>query len=84
MPAEALVSRLPVTNVVSFFSSALANISRDPTVRCFSIGANLVPIKIDGRAATLSDLFKDCGVSTFDVANLAESGPAALSGERNA
>lgn len=63
MPAERATAMLGVANVVSFFTSALANIAIiDNSVICHATSAHMVPVTIDGRSATLADVLSGFGV----------------------
>lgn len=67
-PAECVAPRLGVANVVSFFTSALANIALSSEgVVCHATAAHLVPITIDGRGSTLGDLLARFGVQIADL-----------------
>jgi len=64
LPAEEVVSRLGVCHVVSFFTSALANIAMcHPDITCHATAADVVPITIDGRVSTLAEMFSGFGVN---------------------
>ena len=63
LPAEDVVARLGVSQVVSYFTSALANIVvTHPDIVCHATAADAVPITIDGRPSTLAELFEGFGV----------------------
>ena len=69
-PAECVAPRLGVANVVSFFTSALANIAlSNEGVVCHATAAHLVPITVDGRASTLADLLSSFGVLIVEPTN---------------
>lgn len=63
LPAEEVAARLGVSQVVSYFTSALANIlMTHPQIACHATAADAVPITIDGRSSTLAELFEGFGV----------------------
>lgn len=63
LPAEEVVAKLGVNQVVSYFTSALANIVvTHPDIACHATAADAVPITIDGRPSTLAELFEGFGV----------------------
>lgn len=67
LPAEELPAIRKVAAVVSFCSSALANIHlARPHVRCVAFGASKVPIRISGCVRTMADLLDSLGVQTID------------------
>lgn len=67
LPAEELPARRPITAVVSFFSSALANIQlARPQIHCVAVGADAVPVTINNRESTLARLLSGLGVQTVD------------------
>ncbi|UGB46563.1 hypothetical protein LQ772_04495 [Frateuria edaphi] len=67
-PAETVVPRLGVSNVVSFFTSALANIAVScDGVICHATAAHLVPIRVDGRPSTLAELLSAFGVKAVEL-----------------
>jgi hypothetical protein len=67
LPAEEIPAIRSVGAVVSFCSSALANIRLlQPKVRCIAVGAAFVPVQIDGEGKTMADLLSKLGVETIE------------------
>ena len=67
LPAEFLVEKYKIKCVVSFFSSALVNISlMYPGVRCIAIAAKDVGVKVDGVDTTLAEVMNKLGVEIYD------------------
>lgn len=63
LPAESLVETLSPKIVVSFYSSALINIKQQhPEIRCISLAAHEIKIKINDKEKHLSDIFLEAGV----------------------
>lgn len=68
LPAEWVAPKLGVANVVSFFTSALANVAMsNDAVTCHATAAHAVPISIDGRRTSLAELLSGFGVRTVDL-----------------
>lgn len=68
LPAEWVVTRLGVANVVSFFTSALANVAMcSDAIACHATAAHVVPISIDGRRTSLAELLSGFGVKTVNL-----------------
>ncbi|HEX7074284.1 MAG TPA: hypothetical protein VF226_09610 [Hyphomicrobiaceae bacterium] len=68
LPAEWVAPKLDVANVVSFFTSALANVAMsNDAVTCHATAAHAVPISIDGRRTSLAELLSGFGVKTVDL-----------------
>lgn len=67
LPAEEIPALRSIETVVSFFSSALANIRlARPSVRCIAVGSGAMPVRIGGRSLTMADLFRSLDVETMD------------------
>lgn len=63
LPAEEVIARTEVSQVVSYFTSALANIAvMYPGIVCHATAADVVPITVDGRPTSLAELFEGFGV----------------------
>lgn len=63
MPAEWVVDRLDIKNVVSFCTSALANITiKNDFIDCYATGANLITVSVDRRQTTLAEVLSGFGV----------------------
>lgn len=74
MPAEGMLAGRRIETVVSFFSSALANIRMSRSdVRCVAVGAAMVPVWINGEERTMADLLGKFGVETIDPEDFSES-----------
>lgn len=68
VPAEIFARAKNIRNVVGFFSSALVNIRmQNPSVGCYAVGANAVPIQIDGRHSNLGSLLSGFDVTSVDI-----------------
>lgn len=68
LPAELLVEQLSIKSVVSFCSSALANIALNHTdIDCYATAADIIHVSIDGRPTTLAEVLSDLGVKIIDA-----------------
>lgn len=68
LPAEWVVGRLGVTNVVSYCTSALANIAMShESITCHATAANLIPVLVDRRPTTLAEVLSGLGVNIVDL-----------------
>lgn len=68
LPAERVVPELKVSFVVSFFSSALANVAMsDSAIECHATAANCIPVTVDGRATDLGEVLSGLGVRVVDL-----------------
>ncbi|MHB1059080.1 MAG: polysialyltransferase family glycosyltransferase [Rhodanobacter sp.] len=68
LPAELLVARLGIKSVVSFYSSALANIALNHSdMNCYATAAEAIPVSIDGRSTTLAEVLSGLGVKIADI-----------------
>lgn len=68
LPAELLVTQLGIKSVVSFCSSALANIALNHTdIDCYATAANVIQVSIDGRQTTLAEVFSGLGVEIIEM-----------------
>lgn len=68
LPAELLVAQLGIKSVVSFYSSALANIALNYSdINCYATAAVAIPVSIDGRSTTLAEVLSGFGVKIADM-----------------
>lgn len=68
LPAELLVAQLGVKSVVSFFSSALANIALNHSnIDCYATAADAVHVTIDGRPTMLAEVLSGLGVKIINM-----------------
>lgn len=68
LPAEWVLARIRVTHVVSFCTSALANIvMSDNTLTCHATAANLIPVSVNGRRTTLAEVLSGLGVKVVEL-----------------
>ncbi|HJR12873.1 MAG TPA: hypothetical protein VJ833_03155 [Rhodanobacteraceae bacterium] len=68
LPAEWALARIRVAHVVSFCTSALANIAMsDRTITCHATAANLVPVSVNGRRTTLAEVLSGLGVKVVEL-----------------
>ena len=68
LPAEWAVARMDVANVVSFCTSALANIAMsDASIGCHATAAGQIPVSVDGRPTDLSEVLSGLGVRVVDL-----------------
>jgi|GEM_PF-2787967 len=68
LPAELLVAKLGIKSVVSFYSSALANIALNYSdINCYATAAVAIPVSIDGRSTTLAEVLSGFGVKIADM-----------------
>ncbi len=68
LPAEWVASQLAIANTVSFFTSALANITmQNSAIACHATAVNLIPITVDGRMTSLAELFSGFGVKVVPL-----------------
>lgn len=68
LPAEWALARIRVAHVVSFCTSALANIAMsDSTITCHATAANLIPISVNGRRTTLAEVLSSLGVKVVEL-----------------
>lgn len=68
LPAEWALARTRVAHVVSFCTSALANIAMsDATITCHATSANLVPVAVNGRRTTLAEVLSGLGVKVVKL-----------------
>jgi len=64
LPAELLVAKLNVKSVVSFCSSALANIALShDSINCYATAADMIRISVNGRPTTLAEVLSALGVT---------------------
>ncbi len=67
-PAELVIEQIKPRAVMSFCSSALINIKElYPEMQCVAVGANYVPVQINGVALSAADLFLDMGIEVLEV-----------------
>ncbi|PLW70250.1 polysialyltransferase family glycosyltransferase [Pseudohalioglobus lutimaris] len=67
-PAELIIDEIKPKAVVSFCSSALINIKElYPEVQCVAVGANYLPVQIDGVSKTIADIFSGLGIEVVAV-----------------
>ena len=70
LPAEWALAHIKVAHVVSFCTSALANIAMsDATITCHATAANLIPVSVNGRRTTLAEVLSGLGVKVVNVQN---------------
>lgn len=68
LPAEWVLARIRVAHVVSFCTSALANIAMsDSAITCHATAANLIPVSVDGRRTTLAEVLSGLGVKVVGL-----------------
>jgi len=68
LPAEWALARIRVAHVVSFCTSALANIAMsDSTITCHATAANLIPVSVNGRRTTLAEVLSGLGVKVVEL-----------------
>lgn len=68
LPAEWALARIRVAHVVSFCTSALANIAMsDDTITCHATAANLIPVSVNGRRTTLAEVLSGLGVKVVEL-----------------
>ncbi|TAM33513.1 MAG: hypothetical protein EPN68_01350 [Rhodanobacter sp.] len=68
LPAEWALARIRVAHVVSFCTSALANIAMgNDTITCHATAANLIPVSVNGRRTTLAEVFSGLGVKVVEL-----------------
>lgn len=68
LPAEWALARIEVTHVVSFCTSALANIAMGHSaLNCHATAANLVPVSVNGRGTTLAEVLSGLGVTVVEL-----------------
>jgi hypothetical protein len=68
LPAEWVVDRMSVANVVSFCTSALANIAMShESISCHATAANLIPVSVDRRPTTLAEVLSGLGVKIVEL-----------------
>lgn len=68
LPAEWALARIKVAHVVSFCTSALANIAMsDATIVCHATAANLIRVSVNGRRTTLAEVLSGLGVKVVDL-----------------
>jgi hypothetical protein len=68
LPAEWALARIKVAHVVSFCTSALANIAMsDDNVTCHATAANLIPASVNGRRTTLAEVLSGLGVNVVEL-----------------
>ena len=68
LPAEWAVARMNVAHVVSFCTSALANIAAgDSTIACHATAANLIAVSVNGRPTTLAEVLSGLGVEALEL-----------------
>jgi hypothetical protein len=68
LPAEWALARIRVAHVVSFCTSALANIAMsDDTVTCHATAADLIPVSVNGRRTTLAEVLSGLGVKVVEL-----------------
>lgn len=70
LPAERAVAGLDVANVVSFCTSALANIAMiNSMIECHATAARLVSVSVDGRRTDLGEVLSGLGVRIVDLSS---------------
>lgn len=68
LPAEWVVARLKPAHVVSYCTSALANIAMaESAIVCHATAANLIRVTVDGRPTTLAEVLAGLGVSVVEL-----------------
>jgi hypothetical protein len=68
LPAEWALARINVAHVVSFCTSALANMAMsDGTITCHATSANLIPVSVNGRRTTLAEVLSGLGVKVVEL-----------------
>ena len=68
LPAEWAFAHIKVAHVVSFCTSALANIAMsDATITCHATAANLIPVSVNGRRTTLAEVLSGLGVNVVEL-----------------
>ena len=68
LPAEWVLDRIRVAHVVSFCTSALANIAMsEKAITCHATAANLVPVSVNGRWTTLAEVLSGLGVQVVEL-----------------
>jgi len=68
LPAERAVARVNVARVVSFCTSALANVAMsDSQIECHATAASCVPVTVDGRPTDLGEVLSGLGVRVVDL-----------------
>ena len=68
LPAEWVVGRIGVANVVSYCTSALANIAMSyQSIACHATAAKFISVSLDGRDTTLGEVLSGLGVGIVDV-----------------
>lgn len=68
LPAEWAVARLHVSKVISFCTSALANIALgNSAIACYATAAKLVSVSVDGRPSNLGEVLSSLGVAVVDL-----------------
>lgn len=68
LPAEWVVGRLRPAHVVSYCTSALANIAMsDNAIACHATAANLIQVSVNGRPTTLAEVLSGLGVSAVGL-----------------
>lgn len=68
LPAEWVVARMKLAHVVSYCTSALANIALgDSAIACHATAANLIRVSVEGRPTTLAEVLSGLGVSVVEL-----------------
>ena len=68
LPAEWALARIRIAHVVSFCTSALANIAMiDSAINCHATAANLIPVSVNGRRTTLAEVLSGLGVKVVEL-----------------
>jgi len=68
LPAEWVATRMQPAHVVSYCTSALANIAMsDGAIACHATAANLVRVSVDGRPTTLAEVLSGLGVRVVEL-----------------
>lgn len=68
LPAEWALARIRVSHVVSFCTSALANIAMsDSAITCHATAADLIPVSVNGRRTTLAEVLSGLGVKMVEL-----------------
>jgi hypothetical protein len=68
LPAEWAVARMNVAHVVSFCSSALANIAMSySSITCHATAANLIRVSVNARPTTLAEVLSGLGVRIVEL-----------------
>lgn len=67
LPAEWALARMNVAHVVSFCTSALANIAAsDSAVTCHATAANMIRVSVNGRCTTLGEVLSGLDVKVVE------------------